>query len=116
MQLEIQARDIELSPALKLHVERRVRFALTRYRDRVTRISVRLSDENGPRGGVDKRCRLHLLLGGLPDIVVEDTEADLYVAVSRSAERAERTLGRQLGRSRASMLARHERLTGIDDE
>ncbi|MCB1956010.1 MAG: ribosome-associated translation inhibitor RaiA [Rhodocyclaceae bacterium] len=100
MQVRIQAHDFDLTPALRSHVTQRVRFALTRYRDHVRRIEVRLSDENGPRGGVDKRCRLHLRVGGLPDIVIDDTEADLYAAVTRSAERAERALGRQIRRSR----------------
>lgn len=101
MRFTIQAHDFALTPALREHVTRRVSFALTRYRDHVRRIDVRLSDENGPRGGVDKRCCLRLRVGGRPDIVIDNTEEDLYTAVSRSADRAERALIRQLLRSRA---------------
>ena len=96
MQIDIQARGFLLTEGLRAHVEERLRFALTRFHDRVMRTAVRLSDVNGPRGGMDKHCQLQLRLRGLPDIVVKDTEVDLYVAVDRAAERAGRTLGRHL--------------------
>ncbi|PZP64484.1 MAG: hypothetical protein DI596_01835 [Azospira oryzae] len=48
MQIDIQARDFTLTEGLRAHVERRLRFALTRYRDCVRRITVRLADVNGP--------------------------------------------------------------------
>ncbi|MCB1907301.1 MAG: HPF/RaiA family ribosome-associated protein [Rhodocyclaceae bacterium] len=106
MELDIQARDFTLTAALRRHVERRVLFALSRYRDRISSVDVRLRDDNGPRGGVDKCCRVHLRLGGMPDIVVEDREEDLYLAVSRSASRAGLALGRQLGRIRGILASR----------
>jgi ribosome-associated translation inhibitor RaiA len=59
---------------------------------------VRLSDINGPHGGADKRCHLQVMLNGLPDVVVEDTEADLYIAIDRATDRAGRTVVRKLNR------------------
>ena len=64
----------------------------------IQRVTVRLSDINGPRGGEDKRCHIALRLKGLPRLVIEDTEADLYVAIDRAAERAGRTVQRRLAR------------------
>jgi len=61
---------------------------------------VRLSDINGPRGGNDKRCRIKVPLAGRQDVVIEDTEADLYVAIDRAADRTERALARRLERLR----------------
>ena len=116
MQLDIQARDFALSEALQRHVERRVPFALTRYRDRISRVTVRLRDDNGPRGGVDKCCTMHLRVGGLPDIVIEDREEDLYLAVSRSASRAGRALGRQLDRLRGIFTSRRVPLPALPQE
>mgnify|MGYP001051275097 CR=1 FL=1 len=46
----------------------------------------------------DKRCHLEVRLKGLPEVVIEDTQADLYVAIDRAAERAGRTLARRLAR------------------
>lgn len=109
MQIEIQARDFELTPGLRAHVRRRLHFALGRYEDRVTRVMVRLSDLNGPRGGVDKACLLRIRLHGQPAILIEDAEEDLYVAISRAADRAGRTLGRWMERARRSVDTRPAR-------
>lgn len=106
MQIDIQARGFVLTEGLRAHVEHRLRFALTRFQDRVARIAVRLTDVNGPRGGVDKRCHLQVRLSGLPGIVIQDTEADLYVAVDRATDRAARTLGRYLERARGDFDSR----------
>jgi hypothetical protein len=80
MQIEIEARNFPLTQVLHSHAERQLRSALTCCGDHIRRVAVRLSDVNGPRGGADKRCRLQMVLAGLPDVVVEDVEADLYVA------------------------------------
>ncbi len=89
------------------HAERRLRFALTSAGNHVQRIVVRLSDINGPRGGEDKRCHLQVVLAGLPDVVVEDTEADLYFAIDRAADRAGRSVMRKINRKQT--LQKHGR-------
>jgi ribosome-associated translation inhibitor RaiA len=94
MQIDIQTRDFSLTDALHSHAERRLRFALTCCDDHIRRIVMRLSDINGPRGGADKRCHLQVVLDGLPDVVIEDIETDLYAAIDRATDRAGRT-GRQ---------------------
>lgn len=100
MQIDIQARQFSLTNALRSHAERRLRFALTCCGDHIQRVVMRLSDINGPRGGADKRCHLQVVLAGLPDVVVEDMEDDLYVAIDRATDRASRTVGRRLVRQR----------------
>lgn len=105
MQIDIKARDFVLTDTLRDYVEHRLLFTMARFQDRVCRVTVRLSDVNGPRGGVDKHCHLQVRLRGLPDIVVKDTEAVLYAAVDRAAERAGRTLGRYLRRASSSSLS-----------
>lgn len=100
MQIEIEARNFPLTQALRSHAERRLRSALTCCGDHIRRVAVRLSDVNGPRGGADKRCRLQVVPADLPDVVVEDVEADLYVAIDRATDRAGRTLVRKIERRR----------------
>ncbi|MFC1689756.1 HPF/RaiA family ribosome-associated protein, partial [Pseudomonadota bacterium] len=74
--------------------------ALAFAEDHIHQIVVRLSDINGPRGGVDKCCRLQVVLEGLPPVVIEDTETDMYVAIDRAANRAGRTVRKRLTRRR----------------
>ena len=100
MQIDIQARNFLLTKALRGHVERRLNFALNTREDHIQRINVRLSDVNGPRGGEDKLCHIQVVLPHLADVVIEDTEEDLYAAIDRAANRAGRTVGRRLTRQR----------------
>ncbi len=98
MQIKIQAQSFSLTSALQDHVQRRLRFALTSGADHIQRVMVRLSDINGPRGGQDKRCHIQVVLKGMPDVVIDDTESDLYAAISRAVARASRSVARRLRR------------------
>lgn len=100
MQIIIKAREFSLTDTLRDHVERRLRFALTVGDKQIQRVVVRLSDINGPRGGLDKCCNLQVVLAGLNDVVVEDIETDLYVAIDRAVNRAGKTVRRRLTRRR----------------
>ena len=105
MQIDIQARSFSLTDALRSHAEWRLRFALTFFDNHIQRVVMRLSDINGTRGGTDKRCHLQVVLKGLPDVVIEDTEADLYIAIHRATDRAGRTVERRLARQRDRVRA-----------
>jgi ribosome-associated translation inhibitor RaiA len=72
---------------------------------------VQLSDINGPRGGIDKRCQIEVQLKGTPNVVIEDVEADLYAAIDRAAERVGRTVARRLSRQRAFARPAREALS-----
>ncbi len=100
MQIDIQARNFTLTNALRGHVKRRLGFALSTRDEYIQRIKVRLSDINGPRGGEDKCCHIQVIIPHLPDVVIEDTEEDLYAAIDRAVDRAGRTVGRRLNRQR----------------
>jgi len=98
MHISIHTRNFDLTDALGSYTERRLRFALTSADNYIRRIVVRLSDINGPKGGNDKRCHVQIMLAGLPDVVVEDIQADLYFAIDRAADRAARTVMRKINR------------------
>lgn len=100
MRIDIQARGFDLTEGLREHTERRLHFALSWASYGVRTITVRLSDVNGPRGGNDKRCCIQVPFSGGQDVVIEDTEADLYVAIDRAADRTERSVARRLKRLR----------------
>ncbi len=103
MQINIQSRSFSLTDALREHIKRRLGFALSTRDEHIQRVMVRLSDINGPRGGNDKQCHIQVRLSHLPDVIIEDTEADMYAAIDRAADRAGRTVGRRLSRQRDQM-------------
>jgi len=100
MQLDIQTNGFSLTDGIRNHVSRRMKFALDRNDGHIMHVKVSLADINGPRGGVDKRCQISLALAGHNNILIEDTEADLYVAIDRASDRCARTLTRRLEKFR----------------
>ncbi|MGB5178955.1 MAG: HPF/RaiA family ribosome-associated protein [Gammaproteobacteria bacterium] len=113
MQTNIQARGFSLTEALEKHVHNRLGFTFFCASSRVQSVRVRLSDINGPRGGVDKCCLVEARLEGLPLVVVEDVQSDMYTAIDRAVGRAARTVKRRLaqqGSRRHQLAARHAHL------
>eukprot|EP00541_Cyclophora_tenuis_P013190 CAMPEP_0116573122 /NCGR_PEP_ID=MMETSP0397-20121206/18584_1 /TAXON_ID=216820 /ORGANISM="Cyclophora tenuis, Strain ECT3854" /LENGTH=55 /DNA_ID=CAMNT_0004101583 /DNA_START=54 /DNA_END=217 /DNA_ORIENTATION=+ len=55
MKLEFQAKTLTLNDELHDFVDRRIKHGLGRFSEFVRTVIVRLGDDNGPRGGVDKR-------------------------------------------------------------
>ena len=100
MLIDIQARNFQLTEALRNHIERRLGFALSSLDDHIQRVLVWLSDINGPRGGADKCCHIQVVSTRHADVVIKDTEVDLYTAIDRAADRAGRTVARRLARQR----------------
>ena len=100
MLIDLQSRSFELTDSLDHYVRRRLGFSMAAWQDQIQRMVIRLTDINGPRGGDDKCCQIHLIMDQVNDIVVEDTQADLYVAIDRASSRAARTLSRRLNRMR----------------
>jgi ribosomal subunit interface protein len=115
MRIEIRG-NVDLSSALWQYTERRLQAALGRFSRRLSVITVRLTDENGPRGGVDKRCHLALSMPPSTEMVIEESHVDLYTAIDYAADRAAKAVTRELGRrrSRRTMAAelRHAERTG----
>lgn len=100
MQIQIQARHFSLTEALKSHVRKRIEYALKAGTDQIQRIQVRLSDINGPRGGVDKRCLIQVSLTRHTEIIIADTHSDLYAAIGQATGRLSKTLSRRIKRLR----------------
>lgn len=72
--------------------ERRVRFVLRRLGWLVPRAEVQMSDVNGPRGGVDKRCQVELRTDGAGSVLVTAVAGDWRTALDNALARAARFL------------------------
>ena len=100
MQVIFESRDPHAAPLREL-AERRVRFVMRRLAWLVPRARVQLSDVNGPRGGVDKRCQVELKTDGAGSIVITSVARDWRSALDAALARAARVLLRALRRSQA---------------
>jgi putative sigma-54 modulation protein len=93
IQLEIRSGGMELDPALRGWIYERIERQLGKFAPQIERVDVRFGDENGPRGGQDKCCLVHIILSKLPPVVVEirgETEREAFDLAAARAERATR--------------------------
>ncbi|MBN8527476.1 MAG: HPF/RaiA family ribosome-associated protein [Planctomycetes bacterium] len=75
--------------------------ALGRLADRVAGVVLRLSDENGPKGGRALRCVATLQLVGGGSLVSTSLSSDWQDACSRALDRAATLVKRCTGRKRS---------------
>lgn len=100
MRIDIRTRGVERTPELLDHVRRRLEFALSRFGGRIRSVTVRIEDQNGPRGGADERCRLEVCGTRGWRAAAEATDAEAARAVDLAAERIGRTVAREMVRQR----------------
>lgn len=96
----IRAVGAPLSAAAKADLRRKLGRKLGRHAVDIERTSVRIDDINGPRGGVDKRCRVKVVLSGLPSIVVEQQHESLQGAIDGALDRVQLAVRQALKRRR----------------
>jgi ribosome-associated translation inhibitor RaiA len=96
----IRAVGAPLSAAAKAEIRRKLARKLGRHALEIERTSVRVEDVNGPRGGVDKLCRIKVVISALPSIVVEEQHESLHAAIDGALDRVQRAVRQALKRRR----------------
>ena len=97
----IVARRLELRNSHRRAIRRILASALGRFTRRVRTVRVWLEDVNGPRGGVDTRCRLEVYFRPRGSITVSALATDEYAATAEAAARARELVDRRVKRVRS---------------
>ena len=106
MKLELRTRQVDLVDALHGYVQRRLRFKLSRHAGRVRRLKLRLTEQNMAAGGTTKLCVLAAELVPSGELLITETNTDLYTAIGRAIERLGSALHRKLERQRGARRGR----------
>ena len=96
--ISIRARSVDWSDELRDIVERRISFAVDRYKTQVKYISVYLADVNGPRGGVDKICQITADLDHGDPVMILEKGIEIEPTVNRALSKLSYRVGRRLQR------------------
>jgi ribosome-associated translation inhibitor RaiA len=96
--------DVEMDDHDRDNIARKLGMKLGKFASAIERITVRLSDTNGPKGGQDQICQIKVVLSGLPSIVVEERASALQSAIARAMSATERAVRRNLQRRRLKAL------------
>ena len=94
---EVGARDRD-------RIARKLGTRFGKFGSFIERITVRLSDANGPKGGRDQICQIKVVLSGLPSVVVEERDSALQGAVDRAMHSAALAVRRSTQRRRSKPL------------
>lgn len=100
MQIRVHVRHASPTDALKRYIVERLEAALSRAVRRVREVEVWIVDENGPRGGADKHCRVAVALAGHAPVIAEAVSPDVYDAVREAAHLSKHSVMRSLHRRR----------------
>ncbi|MGC4097520.1 MAG: HPF/RaiA family ribosome-associated protein [Nitrospira sp.] len=100
MQIQVNTdNNIHGREAVVALVHTGVEGAVSRFRDRITRVEAHLSDTNGHKTkGDDIRCVLEARLAGLQPIAVSHQASTVELALSGAADKLERSIEHTLGR------------------
>lgn len=77
----------------------RVGRQLGKFSRDIERVTVRLEDVNGPRGGVDVSCRLKVVLSGRRSVVVEERAESTWQAFMAASDAAARSVRKTVDRT-----------------
>lgn len=102
MHIRMYASHADVSEALRIYVERRLRFALGRFGNRVGQITVRIM----PDGSLGNHCSINAEVLPFGKVMVEQADFDLFTAIDRAAGKIGRQFGRELQRLRSSRVGR----------
>jgi ribosome-associated translation inhibitor RaiA len=80
--------SIEFSSGLEQFATQRCESALNRFSHSIAAVQIRVSDENGPRGGNDTHCVVLVSLNGLPDVIVHKQSLTAESAITAAVDRA----------------------------
>jgi ribosome-associated translation inhibitor RaiA len=86
------------------YIARKLGMRLGKFASSIERITVRLSDTNGPKGGHDQRSQIKVVLSGLPSVVVNQTDSTLSRAIDRAVDTAAIAVRRCVQRRRLKPL------------
>lgn len=102
MDIRIMDGSIATSQAQHDYIMSKIGAAARRLKDAACTVDVRLTDANGPKGGIDKQCSILVTPPGLATLRVHETASDYYGAIDAAAATLKTSLTRALERIKSN--------------
>jgi ribosome-associated translation inhibitor RaiA len=100
MELAIRGQHLRVGDQLFEQVKRQMNFALGQFDTWISGASVVLEDVNGPKGGIDKQCRVIVNLKGGKTLKIKDVDVEFPAAINRAADRVGQVISREVDKRR----------------
>ena len=101
MDFDVRMHQVDLVNGLRAYVERRLRFKLGRHAGHVRTLKLLLTEQDSTTASGAKLCFLEAKLVPTGEVIVMETNRDLYTAVSHAIERFKTALQRKIERQRS---------------
>ena len=109
MQMEIRRKNTRLGRFARREIAQALATALRRFHAEIQRIRVYVENLNGPRGGIDKRCRVEVQMRRGKSFRIGEEGGVWSSVVTRLARRVARHFGRRV--NRRPRRSGHKRIT-----
>lgn len=100
----VRVSGVNLTDDERTYIRKKLGMKLGKFSPSIERVTVRVKDVNGPRGGVDQICRVKVVLSGFPSVVFESRAASVRDAINGTLSGAERAVRRTVRRSRMAPI------------
>ena len=104
--VRVRASEGDLGMGDRAYIRQRLGERLGRFATAIERVSIRTEDVIGPRGGIDRMCRIKVVLKGLPTVVLERRNASFTAAIDEALAAAEEAVDRALRQRHAKPAER----------
>ncbi|OYW20847.1 MAG: hypothetical protein B7Z55_06685 [Planctomycetales bacterium 12-60-4] len=94
MRVNLTVKGVAKTPTLDRLLHHKLHYAFDQFGHWVRHVAMVLEDVNGPKGGVDKRCRVTVSVPRHPMVVVDGRGADLLAVVTDAIDRVTQSLAR----------------------
>jgi ribosome-associated translation inhibitor RaiA len=102
----IRSSGLEVDRSARAYIQRKLATKLAKFAHVVHRVSVRIEDVNGPRGGVDYVCRIKVVLDRHPSVVFATRSASVTESIDTALAGIVVAVRRTVVRRRARPIAR----------
>lgn len=92
MQLIIHSENVDISGQFKHDIIQKARSILTNTGKQIRKIKISFSDRRSPKGGLDKQCKVQLVLFGLPSVLVVAHRKNIQHALMKALQNASKIL------------------------
>ncbi|HWR37303.1 MAG TPA: ribosome-associated translation inhibitor RaiA [Clostridia bacterium] len=97
MNIELRVHNSDVVQMLRQYVERRLRFSLSKFGDRLSHVAVHISED----GTEVKSCRVNVEAVPFGAVSAEASDSDVFAAIDRASGRVARQIGHKFQRARA---------------
>jgi len=98
MQIQLNTHHVEQTDDLEQCVDAPVNEALQHVADHLTRVEVHVTDKNGPKGGLDKICKMEGRIAGKDPVAVEQRSDHVHGAIREASGKLKRAVRSRIGK------------------